>query len=340
MNGALQGDLFVTSFQSMRLTLGEELAALEGVDFVTPMRYQSAKVVGATGRDGFIAQDDEIAFIGVDPLGYMQISEFEFASGQGDERAMVERLLAGDAVFISTSISQKYGIEKDDTIRLRTSRGKQDFLVAGVIVDYTWGGWSVTSSWRDLRRYFGTDKADVFVVDVAPGVEVETVRASLEETYGKCRHIEVASGQEYRDRWLKEFTSMMSLFDIVVVIGVIIAALGVTNMMTMSVLERIREIGCLRAVGMTRWQVVRMVLAEALIIGILGGLFGVGFGAFVAFFAVQGMAQSAGWELAFVLPRTLLFVGVVIALGVSQIASLYPAWRATRINIVRAVQYE
>jgi putative ABC transport system permease protein len=340
MNGALQGDLFVTSFKAMRLTLGEELAALEGVDFVTPMRFQSVKVVGTTGREGFIAQDDEIAFIGIDPLGYMQISEFEFASGQGDERAMVERLLAGDAVFISTSISQKYGLEKDDTIRLRTSRGRQDFLVAGVIVDYTWGGWSVTSSWRDLRRYFGTDKADVFVVDVAPGVAVETVRQRMEETYGKRRHIEVASGQEYRDRWLKEFTSLMSLFDIVIVIGIIIAALGVTNTMMMSVLERIREIGCLRAVGMTRWQVVRMVLAEALIIGILGGLFGVGFGAYVAFFAVQGMAQSAGWELAFVLPRTLLFVGAVIALGVSQIASLYPAWRATRINIVRAVQYE
>jgi ABC-type lipoprotein release transport system permease subunit len=52
------------------------------------------------------------------------------------------------------------------------------------------------------------------------------------------------------------------------------------------------------------------------------------------------MAQSTGWELAFVLPRTLLFVGAAIALGISQIASLYPAWRATRINIVRAVQYE
>ena len=340
MDAALQGDLFVSSFQPMRLNLAEELATVEGVSRVMPMRFQQARVVGTTTAEGFFDQDDDIAFIAVDPLAYTQISRFEFASGQGDERAMVEQLVEGDVVFISTSISQKYDLEQGDAIRLRTSRGRRDFAVAGVIVDYTWGGWSVTGSWRDLVRYFRANKADVFVVDVASGAPVEDVRRRMEEAYGRRRHIEVASGQEYRDRWLKEFTSLMRLFDVIVVIGIVVAALGVINTMTMNVLERIREIGCLRAVGMTRWQVVRMVLAEALIIGTLGGLFGIAFGVYVSFFAVQGMAETAGWELDFVLPRSLVFVGLVIALGVSQIASLYPAWRAVRINIVRAVQYE
>jgi putative ABC transport system permease protein len=340
MNAALQGDLFVSSFQPMRIELGEELAATEGVNLITPMRFQQTKVVGTTTTEGFVTQDDDIAFIAVEPLEYTQISEFEFASGQGDERTMMERLVEGDAVFVSTTIGEKYGVGKGDTVRLRTPRGKRDFVVAGVIVDYTWGGWSVTGSWRDLRRHFRTDKADVFVVDVAAGAAVNEVHQRLEDQYGKRRHIEVASGQEYRDRWLKEFSSVMALFDVIVVIGIIIAALGVTNTMTMNVLERIREIGCLRAVGMTRWQVVRMVLAEALIIGILGGLFGVAFGTYVSFFAVKGMEESTGWELALVLPTSLLLIGLAVALGVSQLASLYPAWRATRINIVRAVQYE
>jgi putative ABC transport system permease protein len=209
-----------------------------------------------------------------------------------------------------------------------------------VTVDYTWGDWSVTGSWEDLKRYFRTDKAHLFVVDVAEGASVEDVRQRMEEQYGKRRHIDVESGQAYRDRWLKEFEGLMKLFDVIVWIGILIGALGVTNTMTMNVLERIREIGCLRAVGMTRGQVLRMILAEALIIGILGGLFGVGFGAYTSFFAVQGMKEGAGWELSFVLPTSLLVVGLFIALGVSQVASLYPAWRATRINIVRAVQYE
>jgi putative ABC transport system permease protein len=340
MHAAMQGDLFVNSYQPMRLALGEELATIEGVAGITPTRYQQTKVAGTTTHEGFTPQDNDIAFVAVEPLEYIQISEFDFASGQGDGQAMVERLVEGNAVFISTMIGEKYDIGKGDAIRLRTSRGEQDFTVAGVIVDYTWGGWSVTGSWRDLQRYFRTDKADVFVVDVAPGADVNQVQQRMEDQYGKRRHIEVASGQDYRERWLKEFMSVMAFFDIIVGIGIVIGALGVTNTMTMNVLERIREIGCLRAVGMTRRQVVRMVLAEALIIGILGGLFGVAFGTYVAYFAVQGMEQGAGWELDFVLPTSLLFVGLAIALGISQLASLYPAWRATKVNIVRAVQYE
>lgn len=340
LDAALRGDLFVSSFQPMRLRLREDLATVEGVNLITPMRFHEIRVMGTTTSEGFTAQDDDIAFIAVDPAEYLQISEFDFASGQGDGQAMVERLQQGGAVFVSTSMSQKYGIGKGDAIRLRTSRGDQDFRVAGVIVDYTWGGWSVTGTWEDLNHYFRTDKAHVFVVDVAEGVDVEEVRQRMEAQYGKRRHIDVESGEAYRERWLKEFGSLMQLFDVVVIIGIVIGALGVTNTMTMNVLERIQEIGCLRAVGMTRAQVIRMILAEALIIGILGALFGLGFGIRVSTFAVQGMAQGAGWELEYVLPTSLLVVGLIIALGVSQVASLYPAWRATKVNIVRAVQYE
>jgi putative ABC transport system permease protein len=340
MDAALRGDLFVSSFQPMRLRLADDLAEVEGVNLITPMRFQQVKVVGTTAKGDLTARDDDIAFIAVDPLEYVQISEFEFASGQGDESAMLNQLLEGGAVFIATSIAQRYGIEKGDAIRLRTARGDHDFLVGGVIVDYTQGGWSVTGTWEDLKRYFRTDKAHIFVVEVVEGVSAETVRQRMEAQYGKRRHIEVESGEVYRDRWLKQMRGIMRLFDAIVYIGLVIGALGVTNTMTMNVLERIREIGCLRAVGMTRSQVVKMVLAEALIIGFLGGLFGLAFGTFIAFYAVQGMEQGTGWELSFILPPTVLVVGLLIALGASQIAALYPAWRAAKINIVKAVQYE
>jgi len=166
--------------------------------------------------------------------------------------------------------------------------------VAGVIIDYTWGGWSIHGSWEDLKRYFATNKAHFFMVDVAP----------------------------------------------VVMIGILIAAFGIANTLMMNVLERIREIGSLRAVGMTRPQVMRMILAEALIIGILGGILGVVFGTYSSYFALQGMEEGTGWEVTFVLPTSVLLTGMAIAIGVSQVAALYPAWRAASVNIVRAVRYE
>ncbi len=340
MDTALQGDLFVDSFRAMRMELGQDLAAMEGVDLVTPMHFREIKVVGTLSAENFVPMDEAPYLLAVEPLEYDQVSGFEFPSGQGDEKALVEQLAAGDAVFISTMLSQNYGIGQGDHLRLRTTRGERDFLVAAVIIDYFQGGEAMMGSWKDLERYFGHNKAHLFMVDVAPEASVENVRQNMEDQYGKTRHIDVESGEELRDRWLKDFMSWFTLFDVIAVIGVVMGALGVINTLMMNVLERIREIGTLRSVGMTRPQVAKMILSEALVMGIMGGLFGVGFGAYVSYYAVVGMAESTGWEVAYLLPKSLLFAGLVVALGVSQLAALYPAWRASKLNIVRAVQYE
>jgi len=195
-------------------------------------------------------------------------------------------------------------------------------------------------SWHDLEAYFGHNKAHMFMVDVAPEASVEGVRQNMEDLYGKARHIEVASGEELRERWLKDFLSWFMLFDVIAAIGVVMGALGVINTLMMNVLERIREIGTLRSVGMTRPQVAKMILSEALVMGLMGGLLGVAFGAYGSYYAVTGMGESTGWTIEYILPRSLLLAGLVIALVVSQLAALYPAWRASKLNIVRAVQYE
>jgi len=340
METALQGDLFVDSFRAMRMELGQDLATLEGVSLVTPMHFLEVKMVGTLSAAGFVSMDEAPYLLAVEPLEYDRVSSFEFASGQGDEKALVERLAEGDAVFISTMLNQKYGIGQGDHLRLRTPRGERDFVVAAVIIDYFQGGEAIMGSWKDLERYFGHNKAHMFMVDVTPGASVEEVRQNMENLYGKTRHIEVESGQELRERWLKEFLNWFTLFDVVAVIGVIMGALGVINTLLMNVLERIREIGTLRSVGMTRLQVSKMILSEALVMGLMGGLLGVAFGAYGSYYAVMGMKESTGWTIAYVLPKSLLLTGLVIALGVSQLAALYPAWRAARINIVRAVQYE
>ncbi len=340
METALQGDLFVESFQAMRMELKQELAALEGVHVVTPMHFLEAKVVGVNSASGFVPLDEAPYLLAVEPLEYDQVSGFEFASGQGEEKVLVEQLAAGDAVFISTMLSQKYGIGQGDQVRMRTARGERNFVVAAVIVDYFQGGEAMMGSWHDLEAYFGHNKVHMFMVDVAPEASIEGVRQNMEDLYGKTRHIEVASGEELRERWLKDFMNWFMLFDVIAAIGVVMGALGVINTLMMNVLERIREIGTLRSVGMTRPQVAKMILSEALVMGLMGGLLGVAFGAYGSYYAVAGMGESTGWTIEYILPRGLLLAGLIIALVVSQLAALYPAWRASKLNIVRAVQYE
>ncbi len=128
------------------------------------------------------------------------------------------------------------------------------------------------------------------------------------------------------------------MFGAVVWIAIIVAGVGVTNTVTMGVLERMREIGMLRSLGMFVGQVSRMVLAESLAMGVIGGLFGLLVGLPLSWMTVVGMSQGTGWEMDYVFPGDSFLSGVVIALVVSQVAALYPAWRAARMGVLEAIR--
>jgi putative ABC transport system permease protein len=110
--------------------------------------------------------------------------------------------------------------------------------------------------------------------------------------------------------------------------------------MTMNILERVREIGTLRSIGTTRGQLARMILSESGTMGLLGSLFGVLVAVPVSFVMVEGMKQGSGFQMSYIFPVSAFVMSVVIALVVSQLAALYPTWRAGRINIIEAVKEE
>jgi putative ABC transport system permease protein len=108
----------------------------------------------------------------------------------------------------------------------------------------------------------------------------------------------------------------------------------------MSVIERTQEIGMLRAIGMTRGQIVRMVLAEAGLMGLFGGILGLVTGIILARILFFGMMAMSGYKLTFVMPIDGVLLTLLVALIVSQIAAILPARRAAGIKILEAVHYE
>ena len=131
-----------------------------------------------------------------------------------------------------------------------------------------------------------------------------------------------------------------SMFDILGILAVMIAALGVLNTLSMSVIERTREIGMLRSIGMTRYQIVRMILAEAFLMGIIGGLLGLGFGVVLTRIFLLAMAAMSGYNLDFVMPARALWLSIAVALATSQLAALLPALKAARTPMLSAIHYE
>ena len=130
---------------------------------------------------------------------------------------------------------------------------------------------------------------------------------------------------------------VFGLFDALAIVAVIVAALGIVNTLTVSVLERIRELGVLRAAGMTRSQVRRTVIVEAGILGIVGSILGILTGLVAGAILVL---LAGGGRLILDLPWTSIAVAAVLGIGVSMAAAWYPARLASRLAIVAAVQHE
>jgi putative ABC transport system permease protein len=328
------GDLYVHSSLQMRPELARRLEAVEGVAAVAPIRYFDVKRQKPEGGS------EELSFMAVEPSSYRRVTSFVFAANQGDPDRLLDRLEQGGAVFISSVLSEKYGLKQGDTVRLRTRQGDMDFEVAATVVDFYNRGMVVQGSWRDMRRHFKLDDVSAFLIKVQPGYSVDRVQARIDDLYGKRRHLTVESNESLSSQAFTLLGQTSSLFDVLALIAMIVASLGVINTLTMNVLERTQEIGMLRSLGMTRSQIAKMILAESGMMGLIGGAFGLVFGVLLSRAVLSTINAASGYELTYVLPIQGILVGLIISLIVSQLAAIWPAQRAAGINIIEAIQIE
>ncbi len=327
------GDLIVRSPLHMQIEFGSRLASLAGVEAVTTGRYFGVKRAGNT------PDDLALVFQALDPQTYWEVASFQFSEDK-ELLPQIKEDFANGGLLVSTTVADYYDLQRGDTFELETRRGVQSFPVAGIVSDFTGQGFVLNGSLETMRRYFAINDVDRFTLKLAPGADVNAVKQAIEDQYGASRHVQVETTAAFRAR-IRELTNRaFGLLDVLASIGVIVAALGVINTLMMNVLERRREIGALRSIGMTRAQIIRMILAEAGAMGAIGAVFGIGFGILLSRVFVEGMKIMTGYRLEFSLPFQSLLLGLAIALIVSQVAALYPAWKGSRVNIVEAIKHE
>lgn len=337
---ALGGDLTISADSGQRLEVISQIESIEGVGRATPLQIVPLTVVAAINDEGASTEDDILAFMAVDLPSYVEVAGIQFVEDAEDEATMLARLNQGDAVFISSVLATEYAVKRGDYVRLRTKRGERDFEVAGIINNFMWGGRSVIGAWADMERYLGEDRAWRFLVKLAPGADAAVVKDRVEAQLNRRGTYEVNSADTYRRSLSKHVEQFFAIFNVIVYVSVIVAALGVVNTMTMNILERVREIGMLRSIGMTRWQVSQMILAEAAAMGVIGEVFGLSLGFLISENMVTGMSEGSGWNFEYVFPLAAFISAVVTVMLVSQVAALYPVWRAAGIRIVEAISHE
>lgn len=333
MSAYIGGDIYVSSSIPIRNDIGKRIESVPGVNAVTPIRYLEIDWQTAEGIEN-------INFMALEPITYTQVTRFVFSDSNTIPETIINQLQQGGYVLISSVIAEKYDLSPGDTVSLRTRSGFKDFNIAAVVVDFYNQGMVIQGSWNDLRRHFRVNEANTFLIKVDPDKEAETVLAAIDDLYGKRYKLSFETNQAIRSRALTLMDQAFSMFDVLALIAIVVGALGVINTLTMSVIERNQEIGMLRAIGFTRSQVVKMVMAEAAQMGVIGGVLGILTGVVLARILFIGMTSMSGYRLTFVLPPEGILIAFVVSLFLSQLAAINPAWKAARIRILEALHYE
>ena len=327
LSEVIPGDELMTSIRPLALdeSVIADLGAIDGVARVSPLGLFEV------ARNG--VRIDAAAVSGADLLADGRLTFLD-----GDRAAALKGLDGGGVAILPRSVAARIGLTVGSTLTLAVGDGKVvDLRVAGIVRRSLPGkiGEAVLIGWSDATTVFGVQGADVLAVRYAPGRAADArpvLEAAARQAALQPNPIETVAGAV--DSALGQ---VFGLFDALAVVAVVVAALGIVNTLTVSVLERVRELGVLRAAGMTRGQVRRTVVVEAGILGVVGSGLGIVTGLIAG--AILILLAGSG-EVILDVPWLSLGVALLLGIGVSMAASWYPARLASRLAIVAAVQHE
>ena len=247
--------------------------------------------------------------------------------------------LSNDGLLVHTDPATDLGLSVGDVVPVTfPASGSQDLTVVGIFDDGSLlGNWVI-----DMSTYeSGFDPArqsDLFAaVEIDDDVNIDEVRSDLEAVASSYPEANLQDRTEYQENIEGRIDTLLLTVNALVGFAVIIAVLGIVNTLMLSVFERTREIGLLRAVGMTRRQTRRMIRWEAVIIAVFGGLMGILVGTVLGFIAVQAMPESFITDFGVPYGNFAIIVALCVFAGV--FAAILPARRAARLNILEAIAH-
>lgn len=336
---SILADLFVTSVSPISGTgqnvplkeeLGEEMARIDpGISAVLPVRFR---------RVDF--RDKRVFLIALDARAYARAGKSRSTNPDLD---LYPRLAGAGTpkVLVSDNFAALYRVKEGDVISVRGRDGPVELQVAGVVVDYSWNLGTLIMDRARYKEHFNDPLVDVFDVFLKPDADREAARAAVRKNWEAQHALVVLTREEFRERIHGIITS---LYDIAyaqeAVVGVV-AALGVVTALLISVMQRRSEIGILRAIGATRAQVLRSVLAEATLMGLIGTIIGLLLGVPIEWYILQIILfEESGFRFAVSIPWVEAGVIACLALSIATLAGLGPALRTLQLRIPEAIAYE
>jgi putative ABC transport system permease protein len=241
-------------------------------------------------------------------------------------------------VLVYEDEAKSKGLKVGDEIPVRFPDGPGTVTVQGIFDDKQAlpSGSDYVLSLADWGRF--PDPLDYYVgVLKPPDVSTERAARVITRIADDIGGIEADNKAEFIDRQLAQFNQILNLMYVLLLLAVIIALVGIVNTLALSIYERTREIGLLRAVGMSRVQLRRMIRGEALIVATFGSLLGLGIGLVFGFLIIEAISEDG---VSFSVPLVQLVIFLILAGLAGLLAGVPPARRASRLDILRAIHSE
>jgi putative ABC transport system permease protein len=324
-----QGDLTVQNidnFSPIPSRVADVARRTKGVDKVSSLRYSEAKVRGISGDQRVSA---------VDPRTVTDLLKLDWVKGSPDA---LRRLGSRDAV-VDKAWGESHHVGVGDRISMLTPADRRaSVTVRGSVKDNAdlMGDFIVTRG--TMARAFRETRDTLTLVKVAPDASAAAVQRRLSRAIDRrFPTSEVLNQKELKDRQEAQIRQLLGLIYALLSLAVLVSLFGILNTLALSIYERTRELGMLRAVGMSRRQVKRMVRYEAVITALIGALLGTALGVVFAALVSRPLSEQ-GFVLSYPVP-VLVALLVLAALG-GVVAAVWPARRAADLDVLAALAYE
>ncbi|CAA9285640.1 MAG: ABC transporter, fused permease protein [uncultured Chloroflexia bacterium] len=265
-------------------------------------------------------------------------SSYQFVNG---DPTQIWRAWRAGGMIVSEPFAYRHDVTTGTSITIRTPQGDQTTMVVGIVYDYASEQGGVVVPMTLFRQWYGDLPLSSLAAYVAPGEDVDkTVRAAQEQV-SPIQELDVRSNVGLRTATLEIFDRTFAITGVLQLLATVIAFVGILSALMALQLERARELGVMRANGLTPRQLWGVVLGQTGLMGLTAGLLSLPVGVMVATVLVYIInRRSFGWTLRFVIPPTILLQAAVLALVAALLAGLYPAYRMGRTSPALALREE
>jgi putative ABC transport system permease protein len=313
-------------FSPIPAAAGREVAKLRGVAVVSPWRISQGKAAGIRGNTEVLGLDPKTAQRGI---------EIDWVKGTP---ATLANLEPGQTIA-DRKFADDHKLALGDTLRLTTPTGRHvTAKLVGTVKDQANFLGDIVVPLSVVQRDFGDKQDTVAVVSLQPEANVDRAKKQINALLDKrFPTVDSLNQRELKDRQSRGFNQLLGLVYALLSLAVIVSIFGIVNTLVLTIHERTRELGLLRAVGMSRRQVRRLVRYESVVTALIGGILGAVLGVFFALIVSRPIADE-GFVLK--IPVVSIIVFLILAGIAGVLAAIPPARRAARLDVLDALAYE